>query len=500
LSGVAAALLIGGNLLLSGRFRPEPPPVIAQIEEAQGSVFVIGQGGRQPAQAGRPLVPHEELLTFGEESSAVVVYPDGTRLSLGPNTTVSQFVASPAEGASGDVLDKRVSLDRGVMTAEVAPQPVGHPMVVVTPNAKVVALGTRFVVESEPDTTTIEVTQGAVRFTRNLDNQSIEVGQGNFAVAAPAVERLAPQPLAGPAAGATAGINVARGARLGHKGGWSSVAFTADGLWLAGCMWSDGIVRLWRLTELHAEGPVLLAGHTGALWSVALSPDGRSLASGGVDRTARLWDVPGGQPRATVAHKDHVRAVAFSPDGKTLATGSFESRIRLCDVPTGKESAVFRENDRGGWAGVYALAFSADGRWLASGLSDRRVRVRELATGREHFVVTGHSDAVRSVAFAPQGNVLATASNNEVVVWDAQTGAERHRLAGSAAVAFSPDGKLIAVGGLTPGLWDAATGRIHARLQGHRGEVYSLAFSPDGKLLALGGWLGITLLPLSSGD
>ncbi|MFD5422242.1 trypsin-like peptidase domain-containing protein [Streptomyces sp. NPDC127069] len=234
-----------------------------------------------------------------------------------------------------------------------------------------------------------------------------------------------------------------------------------------------------------------LTRHTGPVYSVAFSPDGKTLATGSSDETVRLWDTATGKEvHAPLTGTGPVQSVAFSPDGKTLATGSYE--VQVWDVATGKEVRTFLTGD----TPVQSVVFSPDGKTLAAGSADQTVRLWDPATGKEvRAPLTGHSGAVYSVAFSPDGKTLATGSDhNAVRLWDTATGKEvRAPLTGHTdpvwSVAFSPDGKTLATGSAdqTVRLWDPATGKeVRAPLTGHTNAVYSVAFSPDGKTLAAG--------------
>jgi WD40 repeat protein/serine/threonine protein kinase len=282
----------------------------------------------------------------------------------------------------------------------------------------------------------------------------------------------------------------------GHTNAVYSVIFSPDGRRLASCgldftmsTGPDFTIKWWDA----ASGQEIrtLRGHTGIVKSVAVSPDGTHLASGSDDQTVRLWDVASGQEIRTLrGHTGGVHSVAFSPDGTRVASGSFDRTVKLWDAATGREIRTLK----GHAAPVNSVAFGPDGTRLASGSDDLTVWVWDVANGRELLTLRGHTQSVGSVAFGPDGTRVASGSFDQTVkLWDAVSGQELRTLKGHSlgrcSVAFSPDGTRLASGSFdqTVKLWDAVSGQELRTLKGHTDLVYSVAFSPDGLCLASAG-------------
>ncbi|HZY87433.1 MAG TPA: sigma-70 family RNA polymerase sigma factor [Gemmataceae bacterium] len=283
--------------------------------------------------------------------------------------------------------------------------------------------------------------------------------------------------------------------KLDAPGGVQAVALTPDGKVLATAE-KAGPIRLWDVTT--GKELLRLAGHTGAALAVAFAADGKTLASGGADNALRLWDVKSGKElRAVTGHANPLTAVAFGPGGKRLASTSLDGTVRVWDAATGGELRRFT-NHR---AATRCVAFAPDGKSVVSGGDDRALRQWDVATGRELRQLPGPRGPVLSVAFSADGKRLAAGTGVfQVHLWDAASGRELHQADGHrgpvGGMALSPDGKLLATGGndWAVCLWDVAARKQRWRVEGHTGGATAVAFAPDGRSVASASYDGTIAL------
>jgi WD40 repeat protein/serine/threonine protein kinase len=270
-----------------------------------------------------------------------------------------------------------------------------------------------------------------------------------------------------------------------------SVAFSPDGATVATGSEDSLIILRDATTGQRLSDIAPLVGHVfESVSALAFSPDSQHLISGGEDQRVLLWTVPSRQPLSTLwtGHTSEVYSVNYMPDGTQVLSSSADTVAILWDAATGEILQQFP--DPLGIA-IAAQAISPDGTMFAFGMTDGRVRL--LVNGEPGPTIAGHERSVRTVAFSPDGQTLASSGDDGVIIrWNTSTGEQigeplvEHEDV-VAAIAFSPDGRWLASGSFdrTVLLWDlTATPPTNANLESHNDNVTALAFSPDGSLLA----------------
>ena len=311
-----------------------------------------------------------------------------------------------------------------------------------------------------------------------------------------------------------------------------ALAYSPDGKYLA-CADSDFDIYLWTDAEKATRGPVL-RGHGDEIRALAFSPDGFKLASAGLDRVIHVWDVrdgkllagpnlkgrhsvavvPGSPLRLASSGAQRVRvwdaeggeevaptnlcaaySVAASPDGRWLAVGGTDYFTQLWNLETGALAASLEATK----PPIGSLSFSADSKFLAhTSPADGLVWIWNCETANPDLILIEAADGctLEGVAFHPDGKRVAAGGidylstgerDGAVCVWDIPTKDKQFTIdVGVSAVAFDPQGKYLAGAGIDDAVyvWDVETQETVFVLGGHRQKINAVAFSPDGSYLA----------------
>jgi WD40 repeat protein len=308
----------------------------------------------------------------------------------------------------------------------------------------------------------------------------------------------------------------------GHMALIRSLAFTPDGKQLVSAS-EDKVIRVWDLSSgktLRTIRGETAPGPVGKLFAMALSPDGRWVASAGFlapgfgVRDAevgiiRVYDFQTGSLRALLkGHGNAVVSLAFSPDGNKLISGSGDKTAIIWDLapllaqspgaaPDAKTLVLSpAQRLKGHGSEVYAVGFTPDNARAVTGDLSNDVRLWRVSDGAQLVLMTGHKDKVWSLAVRGDGLIATGDNSGEIRLWDGTSGAFIRTLTrkGTSArgLAFSTDGKILisTCGHGTPCLdqaWDVETGALIARHQIDNNIIVASAVSPDGRWVATGG-------------
>ena len=268
--------------------------------------------------------------------------------------------------------------------------------------------------------------------------------------------------------------------------GWYTVAvFFPDGRTVAAASKTDKTVKLFDLESRRLIATLPQSAPVGAL---AVSPDGKLLASGGDDGTIRLWDVATRQVTLQVTNAQSVSTLLFSDDGKVLAWSDHERAV-VWEVAARRERASYarRLETRGFKSGI---AFSPGSGLFAFGRQDGKIEVWDWQDQSRKALLVGHQSRILTLAFSPDGQKLVSGDQGAVAkVWEMSTRRTLATLTNHSvwlgSLSFSPDGRTLATASSdqTVKLWNTESWEEITTLRGHEFEVWWVAHSPDGRRL-----------------
>ncbi len=270
-----------------------------------------------------------------------------------------------------------------------------------------------------------------------------------------------------------------------HTGAVTSLAWSPDGSLLVSGS-EDKTAVIWRKDSWEPQA-ALSGAHVRSVMALVFSPDGQKIYSGG-DRSIVAWNIDGTKDKTLGTTVVDIWSLSLAPVGKYLAAGTFEKKVHVYDVITGAHVRTLDGHEKS----VLAVAWLDDDR-LVSGSLDETVRIWDVPTGRIVQTLTGHGGNIYSIAVHPATGLFVTASrDNSVRLWQAGKEKSIRTFIGHdqavMSVSLSPDARWMLTGSYdnTVILWETATANKIYTFTGFEKGVNAVAFNPDASLFAVG--------------
>jgi len=264
-----------------------------------------------------------------------------------------------------------------------------------------------------------------------------------------------------------------------------TVAYSPDGKYIVSGG-KDSKIRVWDINKV--KNVRVLSGHTSGVFSAAFARKGKIIISGSADKTVKIWDIETRQCLKTLkGHSDQVNSVSVSPDDKYAASGSYDNAVKIWDIHSGRCLITLRGHSEE----VSSVVFSPDGKKLASGGHDFSIKIWNVNSGSIFLTLKRSDEKCCSLAYSPDGKNIASGSRDNISIWNSNTGENLSTFTFSPIIkslVFSHDGKYIASGWEDDALriFDVSKKECLRTLTGHKDTILSVAFSPDGNNIATG--------------
>lgn len=240
-----------------------------------------------------------------------------------------------------------------------------------------------------------------------------------------------------------------------------------------------------------------LGGHTDDITWVSWSPDGKMVATAGMDALFIIWSAETGEQIVYLSYLSPILHVSWSTDSRRVVTASIDGRAEVWEPTSGKLFFTLI-----GHSGAVRTAYyNPDGNKILTSSDDKTAIIWDAGNGQILQILQGHLGTVKCAKWSPDGSMVATASDDHsAIIWDSETGERIHVLFGHSDaltdLAWSPDGSMVATSGMdsTIIVWDVSTGNKVFVYRGHKGEIKSITWNPDGTKLVSAGVDGTAII------